>query len=97
VDLPRPAPGEEPVHHLYVVNTEDPDGAARALSEAGIATRSYYRVPVHLQPAMRPWAPAGELPGTARASATNLALPMGPTLGADTAPQVVAALRAIVR
>ena len=53
-----------------------------ALAEAGIAARSYYRVPVHMQPAMAAWAPA------ARAArhrcgrrATNLALPMGPTLG----------------
>jgi dTDP-4-amino-4,6-dideoxygalactose transaminase len=94
VQVPRLAPGEEPAHHLYVVHAEDPDGASRVLSEAGIATRSYYRVPVHMQPAMRPWAPEGELPGTAQAARTNLALPMGPTLGAGAAPQVVTALRA---
>jgi dTDP-4-amino-4,6-dideoxygalactose transaminase len=96
VGLPHLAAGEEPAHHLYVVRAKDPDSATRALSEAGIATRSYYRVPVHMQPAMRPWAPAGELPGTARASATNLALPMGPTLGTGAASQVVAALRATI-
>jgi dTDP-4-amino-4,6-dideoxygalactose transaminase len=93
VDLPRPAPQEELVHHLYVVRAPDPDAAARALGEAGIAARSYYRVPTHEQPAMRPWAPALELPGTARASATNLALPMGPSLGGETARRVVEALR----
>ncbi|MGH2979642.1 MAG: DegT/DnrJ/EryC1/StrS family aminotransferase [Solirubrobacterales bacterium] len=93
VDLPRAAADEEPAHHLYVVRTDDPDAASRALSEAGIAARSYYRVPVHMQPAMRPWAPAHDLPGTMRAAATNLALPMGPTLGADAARQVVEALR----
>jgi dTDP-4-amino-4,6-dideoxygalactose transaminase len=94
VDLRRPAPDEEPVHHLFVVGAEDPDGAARALADAGIATRSYYRVPVHMQPAMRPWAPTQDLPGTAQAAAMNLALPMGPTLGPEAASQVVAALRA---
>jgi dTDP-3-amino-3,4,6-trideoxy-alpha-D-glucose transaminase len=93
VDLPHPAPGEEPAHHLYVVRTADPDAAAGALGEAGIAARSYYRVPVHMQPAMRPWAPAHELPGTKLAAGTNLALPMGPSLGGETAPQVVEALR----
>jgi dTDP-4-amino-4,6-dideoxygalactose transaminase len=94
VGVPRPAPDEEPVHHLYVVRVEDPDAASRALAEAGIAARSYYRVPVHMQPAMRDWAPAGELPGTMRAAQTSLALPMGPTLGADAARQVVTALHA---
>jgi dTDP-4-amino-4,6-dideoxygalactose transaminase len=81
------------VHHVYAVRVPDPDAAARALSAAGIAARSHYRVPVHMQPAMREWMPPHDLPGTMRASATNLALPMGPTLGPDTARQVVDALR----
>jgi dTDP-4-amino-4,6-dideoxygalactose transaminase len=93
VDLPRAAADEEPVHHVYAVRVPDPDAAARALSAAGIAARSHYRVPVHMQPAMREWMPPHDLPGTMRASATNLALPMGPTLGPDTARQVVDALR----
>jgi dTDP-4-amino-4,6-dideoxygalactose transaminase len=93
VEVPRPAPDEEPAYHLYVVRAPDPEAARRALDAAGIAARSYYRVPVHLQPAMRAWAPEAELRGTITASATNLALPMGPTLGEDIARQVVAALR----
>jgi dTDP-3-amino-3,4,6-trideoxy-alpha-D-glucose transaminase len=93
VDLPQAAQDEEPAHHLYAVRARDPDAASRALADAGIAARSYYRVPVHMQPAMAPWAPTQDLPGTMRAAATNLALPMGPTLAADTARQVVEALR----
>ena len=64
VDLPEPVGDEEPVHHLYVVRTEDPDAASRALADAGIGARSYYRVPVHRQPAMAAWPPPHELPGT---------------------------------
>jgi dTDP-4-amino-4,6-dideoxygalactose transaminase len=93
MELPRPAADEDAAHHLFVARSEDPDRALGALEAAGIAARSYYRVPVHLQPAMREWAPAAELPGTMRAAATNIALPMGPTLGEDTARAVVAALR----
>ena len=93
VDLPEPVGDEEPVHHLYAVRTEDPDAASRALSDAGIGARSYYRVPVHMQPAMAAWPPPHDLPGTMRAAETNLALPMGPTLPPDTARQVVEALR----
>ena len=40
----------------------------------------YYRVPVHMQPAMAAGPPPHDLPGTMRAAETNLALPMGPTL-----------------
>ena len=93
VDLPQPAGDEEPVHHLYAVRAQDPDAASRALADAGIAARSYYRVPVHMQPAMAAWPPPHDLPGTMRAAETNLALPMGPTFPADTARQVVEALR----
>ena len=93
VAVPRPVDGEEPAWHLYVVSTPEPDSVAAALSEEGIAARSYYRTPVHLQPAMREWSPRAELPGTMRAAATNVALPMGPTLGEAAAAEVVAALR----
>ena len=93
VDIPRPAADEEPAWHLYVVRTPDPHATAAALTDGGIAARSYYRVPVHLQPAMRAWAPQAELPGTMAAAASNLALPMGPTLGAGAAHEVVDALR----
>jgi dTDP-4-amino-4,6-dideoxygalactose transaminase len=91
--LPRVHDGEEPAHHLYVTRVEDPEAAAARLAEAGIGARSYYRVPVHLQPAMSPWAPADALPGTDRAARTNLALPMGPTLGPEVAAAVADALR----
>jgi dTDP-4-amino-4,6-dideoxygalactose transaminase len=93
VALPAPRAGEEPAHHLYVTRADAPDHLAGRLREAGIESRSYYREPVHRQPAMAPWKPDADLPGTARASAANLALPMGPTLGGEAAAAVVDALR----
>jgi dTDP-4-amino-4,6-dideoxygalactose transaminase len=92
VALPSAPPGVEPVHHLYVTRTDEPDMLAARLADAGIDTRGYYRVPTHLQPAMAAYRNGVELPGTARASATNLALPMGPTYGQDVARAVVDAL-----
>jgi dTDP-4-amino-4,6-dideoxygalactose transaminase len=92
VALPSTPAGAEPVHHLYVTRAEAPDALMRKLEEVGIEARSYYRVPVHRQPAMAPYADGVELPGTEQASATNLALPMGPTYGEDTARAVVEAL-----
>ncbi len=93
VSLPQTVEGEEPAHHLFVTRAEDPDELAARLAGAGIAARSYYRVPVHRQPAMAEWPPAVELPVTEQAAVTNLALPMGPTLGHETATAVANALR----
>ena len=93
VALPQTVAGEEPAHHLFVTRAEDPDALAKRLAGAGIAARSYYRVPVHRQPAMAEWPPAVELPVTEHAAVTNLALPMGPTLGHETATAVANALR----
>jgi dTDP-4-amino-4,6-dideoxygalactose transaminase len=44
---------------------------------------------------MREWGEGLDLPGTAEASRTNLALPMSPVLDRAQADQVVAALSAV--
>jgi dTDP-4-amino-4,6-dideoxygalactose transaminase len=81
-ELPIPVDGAEHVYHLYVVRSE-------ALE--GIGT-GYYRVPCHLQPAMREWgSDALELPGTREAARTNVALPMGKDLTEEQIEEVVQA------
>ncbi len=94
VSLPHVPDGSEPVHHLYVASSEQADSLVGRLREAGIGARGYYRIPVHRQKGMRDYASGVELPGTDRAAATNLALPMGPTYSADIARMVVEALEA---
>jgi dTDP-4-amino-4,6-dideoxygalactose transaminase len=91
--LPRDEPGH--VYHLYVVRTPDRASLAAALTEAGIASASYYTTPLHLQPALRylGWEP-GSLPETERAAAENIALPMWAGIGADVQERVAAAVRA---
>jgi len=85
-------PRDEPVYHLYVVRSDDPDGLQQRLEAVGIGARGYYRTPVHLQPAL-----AGlggeriELPGTMEVARTHLALPMGTQLGREQVEAVVAA------
>ena len=91
--LPREAPGAEPAWHLYVVRTPAPDALYEALGAEGIGARGYYRVPTHEQPAMREYAPAVALPGTAQAARSNLALPMSPVLSGAQVEQVVGAAR----
>jgi dTDP-4-amino-4,6-dideoxygalactose transaminase len=92
-DLPVPVNGSEPAWHLYVIRHQRSDDLAAALKEAGIGHKAYYRVPTHLQPAMRDYAPAVELPGTTEAARTHLAIPMSPVLSPEQAAEVVAAVR----
>jgi dTDP-4-amino-4,6-dideoxygalactose transaminase len=93
VELPRSLPGSAPAWHLYVVRTPAPDELLATLSAHGIGARSYYRVPVHRQPAMRDFTPAVELPGTELAARSNIALPISPVLGQASVREVVAAVR----
>jgi dTDP-4-amino-4,6-dideoxygalactose transaminase len=91
VDLPRTA--GDPAWHLYVVRHARADDLAAALKAAGVGHKAYYRVPTHLQPAMREYAPHGPLPGTDEAARTHLAIPMSPVLSPEQADQVAAAVR----
>ena len=91
VSLPVPTPGAEPAWHLYVVRSERADELITVLKDAGIGTAAYYRVPAHLQPAMRSHPPTVDLPGTEEAARTNLAVPMSPVLTRTEAEEVVAA------
>lgn len=88
--LPQLAPaGAVSVHHLYVVQHDDPDGLAAALGEHGVEARGYYRTPIHRQPATEQ---SVDLPATDRAAARNLALPMSPSIREDQVQAVVSAL-----
>jgi dTDP-3-amino-3,4,6-trideoxy-alpha-D-glucose transaminase len=76
VTLPQATDGARHAYHLYVVRTE---------RELPIG-RSYYRTPVHRQPAI---AASVELPGTEEAARTNQALPMGTGLTEEQLREVV--------
>jgi dTDP-3-amino-3,4,6-trideoxy-alpha-D-glucose transaminase len=87
--LPTVGPGIEPAWHLFVVTHPDPDRVTAALADAGIQSRSYYRTPVHRQPAMAPYATTAPLEATEALARTNLALPMSPVLSAEQVAEVV--------
>jgi dTDP-3-amino-3,4,6-trideoxy-alpha-D-glucose transaminase len=92
IRLPAERPGVQQVHHLYVVRHPDPADLERRLKQKGIGARRYYVRPVHLQPAMERFGGASlELPGTAEAAASNLALPMGTGLTEEQVAEVVEA------
>jgi dTDP-4-amino-4,6-dideoxygalactose transaminase len=92
VELPHFGDELEHVFHLYVVRHPDADALAERLAAKDIGARAYYRRPVHLQPAMAEL--GGErldLPGTAEAARTHLALPMGTQLSVEQVDEVIAA------
>jgi dTDP-4-amino-4,6-dideoxygalactose transaminase len=77
--LPTRAPGSNPVWHLYVVRTSDPEALASFLSARGIGTGRHYPEPPHLSRAYswlghRP----GDFPNSETASAGVLSLPLFP-------------------
>src|SRR3954454_22862806 len=93
VDLPRPVDRTEPAWHLYVVRTPDPDALAEALKARGIGFKAYYRVPVHLQPAMAEYGQGYDLPATDAVAASHLAIPVSAVLAREQAEEVVGAVR----
>jgi dTDP-4-amino-4,6-dideoxygalactose transaminase len=95
VRLPVVPEGAEPAWHLYVVAHEQADRLIEALNAADVQARAYYRVPLHRQAAMAPFA-GEELPATDQLARTVLALPMGPALEPSQARQVADAVAAAV-
>jgi dTDP-4-amino-4,6-dideoxygalactose transaminase len=91
-ELPHDDPGH--VYHMYVVRSPERDRFREALAAAGIASASYYVVPLHLQPALRylGWQ-EGSLPETEKAAAENLALPMWAGIPPETQERVVSTIR----
>jgi dTDP-4-amino-4,6-dideoxygalactose transaminase len=92
IELPHFDEEREHVFHLYVVRHPDVGALEATLAERQVGARGYYRRPVHLQPAMERY--GGErldLPGTAEAARTHLALPMGTQLTEQQVDEVIAA------
>ncbi len=96
---PAVPPGAEPAWHLYVATHPEPDLLIAALNEQGVVSRSYYRTPIHLQPAMAAYGRSSgqALPATDELARTNLALPMSPVLEPAQAEHVVAAIAQAAR
>ncbi|MGW6919063.1 DegT/DnrJ/EryC1/StrS family aminotransferase [Kitasatospora sp. NPDC054939] len=96
VALPRTAPGNEHVWHLYAVRIgpgRDRDAVLTALNAAGIGAGVHYPVPVHLQPAFRELGHgAGAFPVAELAARELLTLPLYPQITAGQQERVAEAL-----
>ncbi len=89
LELPRVAPGTDPVWHLFVVKTGRREALRRGLEAAGVGTLIHYPIPPHRAGAYREARfPRKGLPVAERLARTVLSLPMGPHLGISQVDQV---------
>jgi dTDP-4-amino-4,6-dideoxygalactose transaminase len=81
IAVPREAPWNKSVYHLYVVRVEDQQLLRTHLTEAGIGTGIHYPIPLHQQRAYRRLGyKTGDFPVTERISKEIVSLPMFPQL-----------------
>lgn len=82
--LPPVPAGSEPVWHLFVVRTSDPNALADALRAQGIGTGRHYPQPIHLSPAFASLGvQEGSLPTTEAIARECLSLPIYPGVTKD--------------
>jgi len=95
VEIPQDEPGH--VYHLFVCRSPERDAIRAALSEAGIASATYYTTPLHLQPSLRflGYEP-GSLPATEHAGTENFSLPLWPGIPVEAQERVVDVVRSAV-
>jgi dTDP-4-amino-4,6-dideoxygalactose transaminase len=94
VVLPRTAPGNAHMWHLYVVQVPNRDEVLEALQGLGVQAAIHYPVPVHLQPAFRRYGYGpGDFPIAEAAASRILSLPLFPQITPDQQQAVAKALR----
>ena len=94
VGLPFDPPWTKPVHHLYVVQVDNPILLQRHLADVNIGTGVHYPVPLHLQKAYVGLGYSnGDFPVSEKAAAVILSLPMYPGLNEEQQRRVVEHVR----
>ena len=96
--LPRTAPGNEHVWHLYTIRVPRRDDVLRRLQDERIGAGIHYPVPVHLQPAFRHlgYGP-GDFPVAEAAAGQLLSLPLYPQITREQQVRVANAVRRALR
>jgi dTDP-4-amino-4,6-dideoxygalactose transaminase len=95
IELPPLAPGSNPVWHLYVIRTGDPQGLAEHLRGRSVGTGFHYPTPAHLSDAYSHLGLGpGAFPVTEEAAARVLSLPMFPGITDAQLESVVEGIRA---
>jgi dTDP-3-amino-3,4,6-trideoxy-alpha-D-glucose transaminase len=91
--LPPVPSGSEPVWHLYVIRTGEPERLAAYLGKRGISTGRHYPHPLHRAPAFRQLGHRpGAFPVSERLASEVLSLPMFPGIREEQLAAVVSAI-----
>ncbi len=94
VTLPRSAPGNEDVWHLYVIRVDGRDEVLRGLNEAGVGAGIHYPTPLHLTGAYRHLGQTrGAFPVAEDAGDRMISLPLYPHILPEQQEYVVRQLR----
>jgi dTDP-4-amino-4,6-dideoxygalactose transaminase len=94
IELPVVASGSSPAWHLFVVRCRLRDSLQKHLTGDGIGTLIHYPIPPHLSGAYQHGGfHQGQFPIAEELAATVVSLPIGPHLPADSAEQVIAAVK----
>ena len=96
--LPPVPEGSDPVWHLYVVRTRDPEALAAKLGSAGVGTGRHYPEPIHLSPAYAHLGyRRGAFPVTEALADECLSLPIFPGISEAQLEAVTGAVEAAFR
>ena len=92
--LPIVPEGVEPVWHIFAIRHPRRDELQASLAKVGIGTLIHYPIPPHLSGAYAKsgWKP-GDFPIAEEIAKTELSLPMGPHLAADSQHVAIQAIR----
>lgn len=91
---PQPAPGNEDVWHLYVIQVEERDRVLEELNHAGVGAGIHYPYPVHLTEAFAHLDyREGDFPVAERAAKRILSLPLYPHITREQQLRVVEVLK----
>jgi dTDP-4-amino-4,6-dideoxygalactose transaminase len=94
ITLPRIAPGNVHVWHLYVIQVPRRNQVIKVLNDHGIQAAIHYPVPVHLQPAFRAYGYGpGAFPVAEAAAERILSLPLYPHITANQQLSIAKTLR----
>ena len=88
VYLPERLPDPQNVYHLFPVFSPKRDALQAWLKDGGIGTLIHYPIPPHKQECYREWA-GYSLPVTEKIAAEELSIPIGPSIKAEEAAEVV--------
>lgn len=95
--MPTETEGGKHVFHLFILQSEDREEIESKLKEKGIATGTYYKVPMHLQKAFNDLGyKKGDFPNAEYLSERTFAIPLFPEMNDEEREYIINSIKEIV-